>query len=77
MKTAQIFQDGQNQAVRLPEDFHLPGQQVYIKKVGNVIVLLPTEDPWRIFFDSLNQFTDDYLTDRNQPQGQEREALFV
>ncbi len=67
MKTAQLFQDGVAQAVRLPQEFQLPGKQVYIKKLGNLIVLIPTDNPWQALFDSLNQFTEDYMNERRQP----------
>jgi antitoxin VapB len=46
MTTAKLFQNGQSQAVRLPKAFRLPGTEVYIKKVGNAIVLLPMDQPW-------------------------------
>ena len=45
MTTAKLFQNGQSQAVRLPKAFRLPGTEVYIKKVGNAIVLLPMDQP--------------------------------
>jgi antitoxin VapB len=77
MDTAKLFQNGQSQAVRLPKNYRLSGNEVYIKKVGNAIVLLPIEHPWETLFDSLEQFTDDFLEDRAQPiQQQIRENLF-
>lgn len=74
--TAQVFQDGQNQLVRLPQGFQLRGRQVYLKKVGNVILLIPEDDPWQILFDSLHLFSDDFMEDRAQPRNQEREEMF-
>jgi antitoxin VapB len=45
--------------------------------VGNAVVLLPIEHPWESLFDSLEQFSDDFLEDRSQPvQQQIREDLF-
>ncbi len=41
MKTTKLFQNGQSQAVRLPKEFRFEGSEVYIKKSGNVIILLP------------------------------------
>ena len=36
MKTARVFKNGQSQAVRLPKEFRFAGDEVYIKKLGNV-----------------------------------------
>jgi antitoxin VapB len=76
MKTAKLFQNGQSQAVRLPKAFRLPGDKVYIKKVGNAIVLLPLQQPWETLFESLPLFSEDFMDERNQPPQQQREALF-
>jgi len=32
MKTAKLFKNGQSQAVRLPKEFRMVGNEVYIKK---------------------------------------------
>ena len=63
MDTAKLFQDGQSQAVRLPKAYRLVGEEVYIKKVGNAVVLLPLEHPWESLFESLSQFSEDFLED--------------
>lgn len=73
MNTAKLTTDGTNQVVVLPEDFQLSGAEVYIKKVGNAIVLLSKDNPWQPIFDSLAQFSDDFMIDRNQPAEQTRE----
>lgn len=75
METAKLFQNGQSQAVRLPKDFRFQGSKVFIKKMGNAVVLLPYHDSWRSLFESLDQFSDDFMSDRTQPQ-QQRENLF-
>lgn len=76
MKTAKLFQNGQSQAVRLPKAFRLPGDKVYIKKVGNAIILLPLQQPWETLFESLQLFSEDFMDERNQPPQQQREVLF-
>ena len=64
MMTAKLFQNGQSQAVRLPKAFRFPGTEVYIKKVGNAIVLLPMDHPWETLFASLSQFSEDFMGER-------------
>lgn len=77
MKTAKIFQNGQSQAIRIPKEFRLKGSEVFIKKQGEAIVLIPIGDnPWQQLFDSLQQFSDDFMPTRNQPTQQDREDLF-
>jgi len=76
METAKLFQNGQSQAVRLPKEFRFQGDKVYIKKIGNAVVLLPFDNPWQTWLDSLDLFTADFMETRNQPEQQIRETLF-
>jgi len=76
MKMAKLFKNGQSQAVRLPKEFRFEGTQVYIKRVGNAVLLLPEQDSWQLLFDSLGLFSDDFMESRDQPEQQEREELF-
>lgn len=68
METAKLFKNGRSQAVRLPRKFSLPGEEVYIKRLNGVVVLIPKdEDPWKPLVDSLEKFSDDFYTfDREQ-----------
>ena len=75
MQTARIFENGRSQAVRLPKEFRFSGKDVYIKKIGNMVVLLPKDDPWAPLINSLNQFTDDFMQSREQPPQDKRESL--
>ena len=76
MRTAKLFKNGRSQAIRLPKEFRFDGTQVFIKKVGNMVVLIPEQDSWQTLFDSLEQFSDDFMESRNQPEQQVREGLF-
>lgn len=77
MKTARLFQNGQSQAVRLPKEFRFSGNRVFIKKMGNGVILIPYENPWQSLFDSLTQFSDDFMEQRAQPtEPQVRESPF-
>jgi antitoxin VapB len=76
MKTAKLFKNGESQAVRLPKEFRLDGDEVLIKKAGNAVVLLPKKKSWEALVDSLGQFTGDFMAEREQPEGNDqREAL--
>ncbi len=77
LKTAKLFANGRSQAVRLPKEFRFEGEEVFIKKVGNMVVLIPYHEPWQSLFDSLDQFSSDFMEDRNQPEKQQdREEAF-
>jgi antitoxin VapB len=77
MKTAKLFKNGQSQAVRLPKEFRMSGNEVYIKKQGEAIILLPKENSWAPLFSSLNHFTKNFKIERNQPgEDQKREPMF-
>ena len=75
MQTAKIFINGRSQAVRLPKDFRFSGKDVFINKIGNIVILIPKDDPWASMVDSLDQFTDDYMESRDQPLQGSREPL--
>ncbi len=76
MKTAKLFKNGQSQAVRLPIEFRFEGTQVYIKRMGNAVLLLPEQDTWQMLFGSLGLFSDDFMEVREQPEGQVRQTPF-
>jgi antitoxin VapB len=76
MKTAKLFQNGQSQAVRLPKEFRFEGEEVLIKKNGNVVMLIPVAHSWDSLLGSLNKFSPDFMSERDQPQQQTREEVF-
>lgn len=77
MKTAKLFRNGQSQAVRLPKEFRFDGDEVYIKRVGNAVVLLPDRGSWGGLFESLELFSEDFMESRDQPlQPEKRQDPF-
>lgn len=76
METAKIFMNGRSQAIRLPKKYRFEGREVYIKKVGDVVMLIPYHAPWDMLEESLDMFSDDFMEVRNQPELQEREDIF-
>lgn len=76
MQTAKLFRNGHSQAVRLPRDFRFEGDKVFIKRVGNAVVLLPYSDSWGALVESLDLFSGDFMEDREQPVQQRRESFF-
>lgn len=77
MQTAKLFQNGKSQAVRLPKEFRFMGDRVYMKRMGDAVILLPYGTPWQSLVDSLSLFSSDFMDERTQPATQEREAAFL
>jgi len=75
MKTAKLFQNGQSQAVRLPREFRFEDDRVYVKKSGNVVMLIPAKGSWDMLVKSLNKFSPDFMSERKQPKTQKRESF--
>ena len=67
MKSAKLFKNGESQAVRLPKEFRFSGDEVFIKRVGNAVVLLPKARSWDTLLESLQKFPPDFMTNREQP----------
>ena len=76
MQKAKLFKNGQSQAVRLPREFRFQGKEVLIKKVGNAVLLIPESRSWDSMLNSLDQFSPDFMEERNQPPLQVRKAAF-
>ena len=61
---------GRSQAVRLPKEYRVKGNSVYVKRLGNTIVLMPkTDDRWAGLFAALDEFPRDFTLERHQEQG--------
>lgn len=75
MKTAKLFRNGQSQAVRLPKEFRFQGDSVYIQHVGDYVVLVPRQDPWKSMLEAASRFTDDFMATREQGEQPDRETF--
>jgi len=73
MQTATLFHHADSQAVQLLPEFQLPGTQVYIKQVGNALVLLPMDQPWDPLVASVAHFSEDFMAERKKTPVQPRD----
>jgi antitoxin VapB len=76
MDTARLFESGKSQAVLLPRKYRFKGSKVYVKKLGNAVMLIPEEDSWQSLIESMGLFSNDFMTERVQPEIQTREQPF-
>ena len=73
MLTTKVFKNGNSQAIRIPKEYRIDTDELFINKIGNTIVIFPKNDPWEMFKKSLTGFSDDYFVGgRNQPKMQKR-----
>jgi antitoxin VapB len=75
MERAKLFKNGQSQAVRLPKHLRFEGTEVFARKLGNAVILLPVHDPWGPLREALGAFSEDFMDEREQPAAEEREEL--
>jgi antitoxin VapB len=75
MKTAKLFKNGRSQAVRLPQEYRFKGKEIFVKQYGDIVLLFPKKSPWKSLIESVDEFSDDYMDSRNQPDQQHREPI--
>ncbi len=75
MNTAKIFVNGRSQAVRLPRAYRFDESEVFIKKIDDVVMLIPRNKVWKTFRNSFSKFSDDLLLEREDELPQERDNL--
>ncbi len=61
LDTAKIFENGRSQAIRLPKKYRFTDDEVYIRRFGELIMLIPMSSAWQLFLDGLHSFTDDFM----------------
>jgi antitoxin VapB len=67
--TGKLFMHGRSQAVRLPKEFRLPGQEVKISRQGRGILIEPMAKDVDAWFAALDEFVGiPFMEDgRDQP----------
>jgi len=76
MQSAKLFLNGRSQAVRLPKEYQFDGEEVFIQKHGEAVIIVPKEKAWEVFLEGLNGFSDDFMSEgRDQGENQERKGL--
>lgn len=76
MEQGAVFRSNRSQAVRLPKAVALPGdvKRVDVVAIGRTRILTPVGEAWDTWFDGPGASAD-FMVERRQPAGQEREPL--
>ena len=73
---AKVFQNGRSQAIRLPKEYRVDSDEVYIEKIGHSLIIIPKEkSKWDIMRNALNDL-EDFELERNQPEIQQRDLFW-
>ena len=73
MNTAKLFTNGRSQAIRLPKEYRFQGDEVYINKIDDIVVIMPKNKKMASLMNTIDKFTGDFMEERNQPAAQSRE----
>jgi antitoxin VapB len=73
MVVAKVFLNGRSQAIRLPREFRVANNEVYLKRTREGFLVIP-RDPWELFFEGVEELSNDFLRGgRRQPETECRE----
>lgn len=73
-RTARVFMTNRSQAVRLPKEFQFDTDEVYIRRVGNDVVLSPRPRSWRTYLESAPEASAEFMSEVHDLPVQEREG---
>jgi len=71
MTAAKVFMNGRSQAIRLPKEFRVATDEVFLKKTPEGFVVVE-RDPWEVCIEACQELPDDFMTERVQPARQHR-----
>jgi antitoxin VapB len=73
MAIAKVFRTGRSQAIRLPKEFRVEADAVRLKRTSEGFLVI-TKDPWDVFFEGVEQLSDEFLgSERVQPRLESRD----
>ena len=67
MMKAKVFQSGNSQAIRIPKEFQTTESEYIIRKCGECIFLIPSNDPWALLKQVIGNIDEEISFDRDQP----------
>ena len=70
MEKADVVKIGDEKLLRLPKDFNSNDDEILIRKIGKMLMIVPKNDVLDTFVEGLNGFTEDFF-----PNGREKQTL--
>ncbi|MBR3107877.1 MAG: AbrB/MazE/SpoVT family DNA-binding domain-containing protein [Clostridia bacterium] len=68
MPMTHTFMMGNSQAIRIPNEYQLPDEDIFINRIGSTIILTPVSKLKETFIHGLEVFTDDFMADKQPMQ---------
>ena len=67
MAIAKVFMTGRSQAIRLPKEFRVDADEVYLKRTRDGFLVI-AKDPWEVFFEGVDELSENFMSrPRAQP----------
>lgn len=63
--------NGRSQAIRLPKEFRVRGDQVFLKRTREGFMVIE-RDPWEVFHEGCRELSNDFMAKRVQPKLEKR-----
>ena len=67
MTKTRIFQNGNSQAIRIPQEMRTEKKEYCINKIGDIYIAFPSDDPWASVRQVIGTFPEDFMENRDQP----------
>ena len=67
MTKTRIFQNGNSQALRIPQEMRTEKKEYCINKIGDIYIAFPSDDPWASVRQVIGTFPEDFMENRDQP----------
>ena len=67
MTTTRVFQNGNSQAIRIPQEMKTDKKEYCINKIGDIYIAYPADAPWAATKQVIGTFSPDFMEDREQP----------
>lgn len=74
-RKARLFRNGRNQAVRLPVEFEINADEVYVRREGDEIVLTPKPRTWDSYFEHGKRLSEDFPDHIDDVAPQQRDSF--
>ncbi len=62
MQTVKVIPDGKYQKIQFPHNYIFKDKDLIINKIGDCIILFPSNKRWETFQNGLNGFSEDFMS---------------
>ena len=59
----------------IKKEYQFKGENVYIKKIVEAVMLFPVDKEWEIFMHGLNSFSPDFMSEGRQQEDEQSQRL--